>query len=59
MNKIKTIENDLNEIIEICNKLKGHQELSKWNENRAYNILLILKHEFEYELENIEETLPF
>jgi hypothetical protein len=55
------IYEDLNEIINLCNKLKGHPEISKWNENRAYKILLILKQEFEDELKQIEngEIIPF
>lgn len=55
------IYEDLNEIINFCNKLKGHPEISKWNENRAYKILLILKQEFEDELKQIEngEFIPF
>lgn len=50
------INEDLNEIIEICEKLKKHPEISKWNENRAYKISLILKNEFEDELEEIENV---
>ena len=55
------IYEDLNEIINLCNKLKGHPEISKWNENRAYKVLLILKQEFEDELKQIEtgEIIPF
>lgn len=50
------IYEDLNEIIEICEKLKKHPEMSKWNENRAYKISLILKNEFEDELKQIENV---
>lgn len=66
MNKenITTVQNDLSEIKDICNTLIGIFEKvfnTKHLDNRAYNVLLILKHSFEDELKQVEqgEIIPF
>lgn len=58
------IQTDLHDIIDICINLIGVSDevfTKKSDENRAYKILLILKHEFEEELQKIElnEVIPF
>ena len=60
-NQVKT---DLHEIIDICMNLIGISDevfTKKSDENRAYKILLALRHEFEEEIQKIEleEEIPF
>ena len=59
MTNKEQITMDLKDIIEICYKLINHEQINDWNINRAYNILLILKNEFETELKEISEVIPF
>lgn len=61
MNNIETIQNDLRQIIDTCYQLLSNSEQifnTKYLDNRAYNVLLILKQNFEDELKQ-GEMLPF
>lgn len=49
------IDTDLDKIIEVCQKLRKHPERYKWNNNRAYYMLLTIQNEFENELEEMEK----
>lgn len=58
------IQTDLHDIIDICTNLIGVSDeffTKKSDKNRAYKILLALKHEFKEELQKIEldEVIPF
>ena len=61
MNNIETVQDDLRQIIDVCYQLLGNSEQifnTKHLDNRAYNILLILKQNFEDELKQ-NEVMPF